>query len=64
MPCSVGGGGLIAAAIAAGIFADIRLYIVKNWHQCLAVRGQAVVYPGRDLAIIDALHQPIGGQLL
>ena len=28
MPCSGGGGGLIAAAIAAGIFADIRLYLL------------------------------------
>ena len=41
-----GGSGLAVTAAVAGVFADVRLYIVKNRHQSFAVGGQAVVYAG------------------
>ena len=49
----------LLAAVAAALAADIFLNVVKNRHQRLAVFGQAVLDPGRDLVVVDALHQPV-----
>ena len=44
----------LLAAVAAALAADIFLNVVKNRHQRLAVFGQAVLDPGRDLVVVDA----------